>query len=566
MTAVRFSCVSGGRRGVQRKEDPLSSRPAGVPPRDVNASATSRRQFLMRSLGAAASVSSLAILDGCGSSSAPTRTVAPSAAVGTPPKVPTGRLRAAMWDAPGNFVPVNIISNMDFTVLANAADGLLTWNHDYTRLVPALATSYEVSSDARKWTFHLRPNVTFHDGTPFNSAAVKQNYEFFLKQKASGASFGFLVPEISSIDDSDSMTAIITLREPFYGFAEDQALLQMLSPKSIARGPKYLAQHVVGTGAYRLVSSSPQSVVLAPNEHYWGNGPYLSQLELIPLNDEASQVTALQADNMDLITQVLPRPFSQLTQGSSFSGAQVTSWGIVLMIFRCDLPPMNDVRVRQAIAYALDREALSKDVMGGTWPVWNTMSPAGLPGTITPDVVYDYDPERARSLLAAAGYKKGFETWLGTGTTDPNGLLMVEAMAEMLAKVGLNIHAELLDGTVLSEQEAARHSKYTFWYDQNTDLSGTGGLLYELGYFSQNDAHYTGKQILSLQQQLGLTQAGSPASLKVLRALQNAYAEQVPVLPLFAAQAAAVWRRGVQNYYPPKTAIIPDFTSVYWAS
>ncbi|ATY85901.1 peptide ABC transporter substrate-binding protein [Kyrpidia spormannii] len=319
-------------------------------------------------------------------------------------------------------------------------------------LVPALATSWKVSDDGLVYTFTLRKNVTFHDGTPFDASAVifnirrltDKSFQYYDKIGASKTFRTWLYYE--SAKEIDPSTVEIRLKKPFPDFLRVLAQinsLQIVSPAAIQKyGNDGLGDHPVGTGPFRFDSRvRGQSITLVRNDNYWGPKPYLDKVIFRPLPDPASRVLALQNHEVDIIAVPPPDALDKLkSQGFQVvSGRPPHVW---YLAFNFQNQYMKSKDVRQAINYAIDREGLAKDLLKGTvQPAYTIQSPANI--AYDPSKKwYLYDPEKAKQLLAKAGYPNGFETTLMT-SVDGSGQLLPVPMAEWiqrnLAAVGIRV-------------------------------------------------------------------------------------------------------------------------------
>jgi peptide/nickel transport system substrate-binding protein len=273
-------------------------------------------------------------------------------------------------------------------------------------LEPLLATGYEVSPDGLTWTIALRQGVRFHDGTPFNAEAAKFNLDRFRER----ATFKFLIEAIQEVVVLDEYTIRLRLGAPFVPLLRGLAhtFTGMVSPAAVQAGKV----DPVGTGPFTFVEwVRGDRIVLTKNPNYWGEGPYLDRVVFRPVLEPGTRVMMLLTGEADIIHTVPPDdvpmvqadPLTEVIRGQSFTTQYLG--------FNNQRAPFNDVRVRQAINYALNKEEIVEHVVGGFAFV------ADAP--IGPDVFghhsvgpYPHDPERARELLAAAGFPDGFRSTL----------------------------------------------------------------------------------------------------------------------------------------------------------
>ena len=318
------------------------------------------------------------------------------------------------------------------------------------KLVPGLATSWEISEDGTEYTFHLREGVTFHDGEPFNADAVMFNFSRFWDTESpnyfekSAAFVSAYTQWIKAVDKIDDMTVKITLTQPNYEWLRTglQSYGQplMISPKSVEQhGNDGIALNPVGTGPFKFVEREQGvKTVLERNDDYWGRKAKLDSIIFRPLEDPATRVNALRTGEVNFIG--VP-PWDDVEDLKDEGFTLTTNDNVPNYLFihlNHKHPILQDKRVRQAMNMAIDKEGLVREIYAGTGRVEHGML---SPGTFAydPDFRhYDYDPEKAKALLAEAGYPDGFEiNWdifqYGTGE-------LVESWIQRdLKKVGIDV-------------------------------------------------------------------------------------------------------------------------------
>ncbi|MFQ5593996.1 MAG: ABC transporter substrate-binding protein [Anaerolineae bacterium] len=296
------------------------------------------------------------------------------------------------------------------------AEDLTQANVPYPPLVPGLAESWDVSPDGLVYTLHLRDGVRFHDGTPFDAEAVKINIDRMFRRDApffsarAAATTYYLWKDLDRVEVIGPLAVRLVFQRPFAEFPRMQAQYAqgstgMISPTALQRwGNEGIADHPVGTGPFRFVERvRGDRIVLERNTDYWGPESCLDRLIFRPLPDPASRVNALQTGETDLIF-VPPPDRIDLLKSAGFvylQGPAPHNWFLFL---NTRDPRFQDIRVRQAIAMAIDKEGLARELLKGTAKAaHNLQAPAnssydrnfrGLP----------HDLERAKALLAEAGW------------------------------------------------------------------------------------------------------------------------------------------------------------------
>jgi peptide/nickel transport system substrate-binding protein len=319
--------------------------------------------------------------------------------------------------------------------------------------VPDLAESWSVADDKVTWTFHLRNGVRFHDGSVFDAAAVKANFDRVL-DPAQGNNRRSLFEPIDRVEVVDEYTVRIVTKYPFGAFEPMMAHVSaaIVSPKVAAEAGRkfgYSAEATSGTGPYKVVRwRKDLELVLERNEDYWGEKGKLETIIYHPIPEAASRVIALESGDVDVITQIPPADLSRLEKDPDILISKTMSIGAQQFRFHCKRTPYTDPRVRQAVSYAIDRRAILENLMPGmaepsTGPLTPRIRGRAELGEIP------YDPERARELLAQAGYPDGFDTRITTTPRYNMGVELAQAVAAQLSKVGIRAEIEVLEwGTI----------------------------------------------------------------------------------------------------------------------
>jgi peptide/nickel transport system substrate-binding protein len=283
---------------------------------------------------------------------------------------------------------------------------------DTGELEPRLALAPpQLSADGRTATIPLRRGVRFHDGTPFDAAAMVFSLERFL---AIGKLSYLLGDRVSDVRALDSHTLELELRQPFAPLAEllSAVALTPLSPTAYRQhGDSLLNDRFVGTGPYRLTFFSKQQQRLEPFEGYWGEQPANDGLDLVSLSNSTALFGALISGEVDvLLSTSLEIDQQAALRSRARRGELQESRGPALEIsyltLLSDQPPFDDPRLRQALALSLDRATISERVTLGLRAPLRELVPPSLPGS-DPTAWVSYDPERARELYRQAGYCQG---------------------------------------------------------------------------------------------------------------------------------------------------------------
>ena len=482
---------------------------------------------------------------------ATTTTGAPGTTTTTAPRDTgiTGLLRVANPGEPNFIDPANALEVTEFAIIRNVYDGLLLWNADYTALVPGLALSWESNDEATEWVFNLREGVSFHDGSTFNSSVARKTIEYYLDKE-----WGFVAAGLQEVDDSDPAVLRVLFSDASPDFARNQAaVMYMMSPMLIDEDAA--GERAVGTGPFRFAAWNPgESVVLEANEDYWGEGPFLETVELQNIADQTAAITALRAGDIDLVLKVPPRQVAEFRQDANFGVSTTNSWTEGHLLFRTDQTPTDDVLVRQAIAYAIDRESIVENVLLGEAVVANTPLPPGTYGAVDPPTGYTHDPDMARKLLSDAGLD-GLELRMSVfAAIRVLGEEVSQAIVGQLAEAGINVALDIQEaGVAVTDLIADEPEHQLFHVEYGYD---TGGPLHFTLGSALGHPRYDGEELNSLIQQVSTTPDG-PDRMQALAEAQDVFMRELPHLPLYHLNLSDVFRADLEGYTVPKDGYQP---------
>ncbi|HZT65106.1 MAG TPA: ABC transporter substrate-binding protein [Acidimicrobiales bacterium] len=409
---------------------------------------------------------------------------------------------------------------------------------------PWLAQSL-TTTDQQTWTMKLRPGVTFSDGSPFNSAAVVFNINRH-KDPANGSREIFTAQQITSVSAPDDLTVVFKLKDPWSDFPGALAgpLGFMASPTAIQKEGADYGNHPVGTGPFTLVEWVKQDhLTVQRNPHYWRPGePHLDQIVFRPIVDRQTRVASVvkgetqvgQTINIDDVA-------TAQGVGSSVSPPQQN-----LIVMNTKVAPFNDVRVRQALAYATDTSALNKVVFGGH----GTHTPAFIENDspyLDPSVKWpSFDPAKAIQLIKSYEAEHGAISFTYSCYTDPDQIKMTALLQQMWQQVGLKIT------TKTSDQQTFVVSVFLHNYQVacfgGAATSDPDAAYYPI-FFSTSATNWT--QFSNPQLDAALTTGHQSADPNVRRTAydtaQQILAEQVPEFATVASPWGWLFTRSVHG-------------------
>ncbi|MFZ5647542.1 MAG: ABC transporter substrate-binding protein [Bacillota bacterium] len=333
--------------------------------------------------------------------------------------------------------------------IINIYDGLVRYKPGSTEIEPALATEWSSSADGKEWTFKLRKNVKFHDGTTFNADSVVYSVSRQLPPKRTDdmpyASFTF--GPVQKVEKVDDYTVKFILSEPYAPFLANLAMslaAPIVSPAAVEKYGKDYIEHPVGTGPFKFVEwKKGQYITLEANKEYWGGAPKIDKLVYKFVKENAVRASELKTGAIQAMNGVDPNDVKMLEE----AGVKVIKnpgMNINYLAFFTNKKPFDNVKLRQAVCYAINRPDLIKFLYQGLAELPNSMLPGFMPGHDKSLKFYEYNPEKAKQLLAEAGYPNGLKVTLLTYSNvrpyNPvGGDKLAAAVQSDLRKVGIEV-------------------------------------------------------------------------------------------------------------------------------
>jgi len=477
-----------------------------------NVSRLDRREFLSLAGRAAMTSASLAaVLAACGPAG-----VSQEAKKG-------GTLTVQIPGDIDNFDPAIQRLTASLNIAYNVFDQLVQYN-EQNNLEGRLAQKWDVTD--RVWAFHLRSGVKFHNGDPFSSEAVKFSIERILDPKT-GSTWKPKLSSIEKVEAPDPGTVIITTNQPHATLLDDLSWgLTIVNPKTIDT----VSSKPIGTGPFLFDRWIPNDkIILKRNPNYWDpNVPQIDQLILKPLTDPKVAVNNLQAGTVDVVTSLSVVDMQSLQNNSSVRVIR-PAWGGTdeILFIPSHNKALGDKRVRQALAYALDKDAINKSVYFGLGTPTSSFVPkrnwayVDLPG-------YSYDLDKARSLLQQSGYGSGFSLEVIV----PSGFDPLSKEAEIwqagLKQIGVQASIKTMElnawvDKLLKNDYDASMNVYPGFFDPSTVLSNHA-FVWEPVYKS------LGRQDAVDDIQNGVAAIGQDARKPIYRRIQEDFIDEVPAI------------------------------------
>lgn len=358
-------------------------------------------------------------------------------------------IKIRMNDDPDFLDPHLATASISFQMILNMFEGLVASKTDGT-IEPVVAEEYDVSEDGLTYTFKLRDDVMFHNGEPVTIDDVQYTFDR-LMGTTDGQQYSSEFEQVESIETPDDKTIVFTLKEANSNFLFSlTALHAAIIPKS---NEGQHNEHPIGTGPFKFVSYNPgANLVLEKHDQYWVKDlPYLNQVDFIFQPDDQAALLALQAGELDL-SGVKANRIPEVENDFKLNYQDNNS--SLVITFNQDKEPFNNVKVRQAINYAVSRQDIIDSVYSGyATKLGSNMSPAmgeyyrdGLQD------VYNQDMEKAKALLKEAGYPDGFKTKITVSSHNTMYADLAQVAVENLREIGIDAEIEVVEWGIWLER------------------------------------------------------------------------------------------------------------------
>lgn len=424
------------------------------------------------------------------------------------------------------------------------------------RVIPGLAKSWTVSDDQKTYTFSLRQGVKFQDGTDFDSGDVKWTFEDNASEKSTNKRKKYFT-NMASIETPDPYTVRITLKEarPTFLFNMGETTAVVVGPESAATNNT----HPIGTGPYEFSKwVKGDSVTLVKSKSYRDPGSIkINKVTFKFINDASAQVAALLSGDVDVFPNFDPKNMAQFKANPDFVVLEGTTEGETILSTNNKSPKLKDIRVRQAIAHAINRQEIIDGAMfGAGTPIGSHFAPHN-PDYIDLTNTYPYDPAKAKELLKEAGYPNGLTLSLKLPPPSyarDGG----QIVAAQLAKVGIKCNIENVEWPVWLKE---------VYKEKNYDLSIVShvepndiGIYTNPNYYFQYDS----QEFRDIMKKAD--SATDPAMrTKYLQDAQRKLAKDAVNGFLFQLAKVTVFRKGLQGVWQNAPVWVNDISAMSWA-
>lgn len=406
----------------------------------------SRRSFMKAALAAGLSTTALMGL----SSVLPMRAFAQDGA-------PAGALTYGNAEPPTSnyWDPAAGFGLVDEQVASLVHDTLLAFD-EAGNIVPSVATAWELKSD-KVVALTLREDVKFHDGSPLTAEDIKASIDRLGEGKLAQS---MVVTQGISVTINSPTAIEVVCPQPFGVVLNALAFVKIL-PKANIDNPDNFKAGALGSGPYKFVSYSGNDVVLEANPDYWGGAPKIKTVTFRYIEDAQARINALLSGQVDILTRVSTEDLARVEGNADFVVNNQSPPAQIVAIYQHN-GPLGDLKLRQAVAHAIDREAIAKSIMRGANPVGFSSLPTNSPFYTALEPKFEFDLEKAKALLAESAYPDGVTLRMSTSTLVPNQIEIDQVIAASLQQIGITVEVERL------EVGAFRSSYNTYDINLNT--------------------------------------------------------------------------------------------------
>ena len=472
-----------------------------------------------------------------------------------------GGLIAAIAGEPDQLDPHKTTAYFSFEVLENVFDTLVEPDQDL-QMRPALAESWEVSDDQLTWTFRLRPDVTFHDGSPLTADDVAFSYNRIIDEQLANVD---KFSAVTSVEAPDPRTVVIRVDRPVPNMLTNLGGFKgmaIVSRRNVESGQ--IATNPIGTGPFAFANQrSGDSITLLANPDYWDGAPGISGVRFRFISEPSTALSALQAGEVDWTDSIPPQRVEQLRGDESITLAVEPSndyWYLALNQAR---EPWNDVRVRQAIAYAIDRDAIVQATSYGTAAKNQLAIPEGNPWYVPYDRYRDGGLDKARELLDAAGASPQNLDMLVT-TDYPETVTAAQIIADNLAPLGITVDIRTVDfATWLDEQNNGNFDMLMMGWLGNIDPDDFYYAQHHTDGTS-NAQKFSNAEVDSLLDE-GRVETDRQARFDDYRQAATLIADEVSYIYLYNPSVIQAWNPALQGYQARRDGAV-RFRDAHWAA
>jgi len=376
---------------------------------------------------------------------------------------------------PTGLDPEAVENNTSGFIMSTVYDSLVRYKPGTTEVIPGVAEKWEVTPDGLTYTFHLKSGIKFSDGTPLDAKAVvwnvdrelnKENPQYIYNTGPVEGYEDFTFGDLASYKALDDLTVQFVFKQPSAPFLNSMAMVWngLVSPAAAAKFGKDYRNHPLGSGPFVFREwRQRDQIILDANPDYWGGKPKVDHVIFKELPDAQAAVLALKRGEIQILGDVSSQTIAAIKADPSLEILTQPGLAVSGVALPVDTAPFNDKRVRQAVNYAVDKDAINKALFNGLAVPMTSPLPQAQWGFDPSIKGYPYDPEKAKALLKEAGVAEGTQVELLTYNTprgyNPAGPNLAVAIQGYLKKVGIQANVRQLE--VGGYFQTVRSGKYT---------------------------------------------------------------------------------------------------------
>lgn len=464
---------------------------------------------------------------------------------------PGGVLRFARNHDITSFDPIIPATNLAIWTMLNMYDQLVRLSPNGDGIEPGVATDWTISEDGKTYVFNLRDDVKFHNGMPLTPEDVKYSLD---RARGGDSNWDWIYPAIKSIDVTGEHQVTINLEAPYLPLLSTLALSSSsIVPKQVVeeKGKEFFANNPVGSGPFQLESwQRGQKIVLKKNPDYWQKGkPYLDGVEFVQVPEDTAKIFMLQAKELEISSNV---PFSSLQQLEADPSLNV----LVAPFARLDMipinstvEPFNDLKIRQAMNYAINKQEIIDAVLMGHGEVATSYLPKVMYYNEQLEG-YPYNLEKAKQLMAESSRPDGFKATLTINSGSDINSQMAVIVKEQLKAIGIDLEIQQLEPGVVDEMHSSMKYEMITTYYSSDIIDPDEITMFGAAPSGGTSAYYTGyknealdKLALQAQQEQDETKRK-----EMYYELQRIFSEDAPFIFLFHTPNSYVTQKNVHGF------------------
>lgn len=465
--------------------------------------------------------------------------------------------------------PIQVTDGESFKVTQQIYDPIVMYEPGSTDVIPGLAEKWDVSDDVLTWTFYLRKDAYFHDGTSVNAEAIKFNFDRWRLPNHPyhiGGDFtyyGYMFQDfpgiIQEVNVVDEYIVEFVLSEPQAPFLNNLAMVSfgISSPTAVKKWGEDYFKHPVGSGPFKFVEwVKDDRVVLVANEDYWGGRPYLDKVIFRSIPDNGARYMELQAGTIDMMDYINPEDVESVKNNPGLDLILRPSFNVGYFSMNQNFEPFDNVKVRRALNHAFNKETLIGAFYAGLAEPAKNPLPPSLWGYNDDIEDYKYDLEKAKQLLAEAGYPNGFEfdLWYMPVARPyfPQPKMVAQAMQYYFGEIGVTANLKSVDwGTYLDMYYADELPTYLLgWTGDNGDPDN---FLYVLIDPTQNNFGYENDELHQILLEAQRT-VDKERRIELYMEAQEIIHDDAVWVPVAHSTPPLVKKTKVKNYIPNPTS------------